>query len=136
MSRFLSIFFITSILIAESSFWNYSYSYLLKKDQVARIVIKKDYLPSIKEEGILKFRWTLYKANKLVLLVNYEGNPTQYLIEDKYRRNTIKIKLLGDYLSVSKEAFAIIRFNDFKNKKASFDVLVRDPEHRLEVRFK
>ena len=58
------------------------------------------------------------------------------MIEKRYRRDTVKVRLLGDYPSVSKEAFAIIRFRDFKNKKATFDVLVRDPEHRIEVRFK
>ena len=80
MSRaFFGLFFAVS-LFSESSFWNYSYSYTLKKDQVARIVIKKDYLPTIEKEGILEFRWTLYKADKLVLLVNYEGFPTQHLI--------------------------------------------------------
>jgi hypothetical protein len=136
MSRaFLGLFFTLS-LFSKSSFWNYSYSYTLKKDQVARVVIKKDYLPTIKKEGILEFRWTLYKGDKLVLLVDYEGFPTQHLIEKRYRRDTVKVKLLGDYPSISKEAFAIIRFRDFKNKKATFDVMVRDPEHRMEVRFK
>ena len=136
MSKILSVFLFSVLFFGESSFWNYSYSYTLKKDQVAKIRIKKDYLPTIKKEGLLQFRWTLFKANKLVLLVDYEGYPTQYLLENRYRRNSVKIKLLGDYPTISKEAFAIIRFKDFKDKKASFDVLIRDPEHRLEVRFK
>jgi len=136
MSKFLSIFVLASMLFGVSSFWSYSYSYTLKKDQIATVRIKKDYLPTIKKEGLLEFRWTLFKDNKLVLHVSYEGFPTQYLLENRYRRNSVKIKLLGDYPTISKEAFAIIRFKDFKNNKAYFDVLIRDPEQRMEVRFK
>ena len=41
---------------------DYQYGYILKKDEIAKVEIKKDYLPTKKDEGILKFRWTLYKA--------------------------------------------------------------------------
>ncbi len=123
-------------VMSGSGYFDYSYSYKLKKDQTARIVIKKDYLPTKKSDGILEFRWTLYKAKKLVLLVRYEGIPTQYLLEKRYKRDSIKIDLLGDYSGVANEVFAIVRFKDFKNSKADFDVLIRDPKKRLEVRFK
>ena len=55
----------------------------------------------------------MYKANKLVLLVNYEAYSI-HLIEKRYRRDMVKVSLLGDYpSSVSKEAFAIIGLRDF-----------------------
>jgi len=136
MSRTFFLLFFTVSLFAKNSFFDYTYSYVLQKDQVAKIDIKKDYLPTKKQDGKLEFRWTLYKAGKLVLLVNYEGHPTQYLLEKRYKRNSVKISLVGDYPTVSKEAFAIIRFDSFKNKKANLYVMIRDPQKRMEVRFK
>ena len=136
MSRIFCLVFLASSLFAESSFWNYTYSYTLKKDQVADIVIKKNYLPTKKSDGILKFRWTLYKGKRLVLLTNYESYPNQFILEKRYKRDTVKIDLLGDNPTISKEAFAIIKFRDFKGDKAYLDVMIRDPEHRMEVRFK
>jgi len=136
MSRILSLLFFAVFVFAQSGYWDYEHSYTLQKDQVARISIKKDYPPTKKDEGILKFRWTLFKADKLVLLTNYEGFPVQHLLEKRYRRDTIKVVLLGDNPTISKEAFAIIKFKDFKNNKASFDVMIRDPQKRLEVRFR
>ncbi len=124
------------LLWSESSFWSYTYSYTLKKDEVVNISIKKDYLPTKKSDGKLKFRWTLYSGKKLVLLVDYEGFKKQYLLESRYKRNTVKINLIGDFQGIKNQAFALIIFKKFKNKKATLDVNIRDPKSRMEVRFK
>ncbi len=124
------------LLYAKSSFWNYTYTYMIKKDEVVNIDIKKDYLPTKKSDGKLKLRWTLYSGEKLVLLADYEGFKNQYLLEKKYKRNAVKINLIGDFEGIKNQAFALVIFRDFKNKKATLDVKIRDPKHRLEVRFK
>ncbi len=123
-------------LYAKSSFWNYTYTYSLKKDEVVNIDIKKDYLPRKKSDGKLKLRWTLFSAKRLVLLVDYEGFKNQYILEKRYKRNAVKINLIGDFVGIKNQAFALVVFRDFKNKKATLDVKIRDPKHRLEVRFK
>ena len=115
---------------------DYSYSYTLKKDEVAKIEIKKDYLPTKKDDGILKFRWTLYHAKRLVLLVEYEGYKYQYLLQKLYNRDRILINLIGDFPEIKNRAYAIIVFRDFKDNKAVFDIFIKDPQKRLEVRFK
>ena len=132
----LFLLLIPFLIYSESSFWNYTYTYTTKKDEVVNIYIKKDYLPTKKSDGKLKFRWTLYTAKKLVLLVDYEGFKYQYLLQKTYKRNAVKINLIGDFNGVKNQAFALIVFKDFKNNKATFDVLIRDPKNRLEVRFK
>ena len=124
------------ILFGSNSFWNYTYSYETKKDEVVKISIKKDYLPTKKSDGILKFRWTLYSGKRLVLLVDYEGFKYHYLLEKNYKRNIVTINLIGDFPSIKERAFALIKFRDFKNNRAFFDVKIRDPQKRLEVRFK
>ena len=115
---------------------DYSYSYTLKKDEIAKIEIKKDYLPTKKSEGILKFRWTLYKADRLVLLVDYEGFKYQYILQKLYQRDRVKINLLRDFPEIKNQAYAIIAFKDFKNNKATLEVFIKDSQKRLEVRFK
>jgi len=124
------------LLCAKTSFWNYTYTYTIKKDEVVNIEIKKDYLPTKKSDGKLNLRWTLYSGEKLVLLVDYEGFKNQYLLEKRYKRDAIKINLIGDFRGIKNQAFALVVFRDFKNKKATLDVKIRDPKHRLEVRFK
>ena len=124
------------VLFCSDSFWNYTYTYETKKDEVVKISIKKDYLPTKQSDGILKFHWTLYSGKRLVLLVDYEGFKYHYLLEKNYKRNIVTINLIGDFSSIKNKAFALIKFRDFKNKKALFDVKIRDPQKRLEVRFK
>ncbi len=135
MSRFFLLIF-SFFLFGSDAFWSYTYTYTLKKDQIAKIEIKKDYLPTKKSDGKLKFRWTLFSGDRLVLLVDYEGFKNQYLLEKRYKRDSIKVNLIGDYDGIKNQIFALIRFKDFKNNKATFDVLIRDPKKRVEVRFK
>jgi len=137
MSKIFFLLLFSTIAFSESSFWSYNHSYSLKKDKLVRVEIKKDYLPTKKSDGILEFRWTLYKAKKLVLLVSYEGFKTQYLLEKKHKRDVVSINLIGDYKSVGSRSFAIIKFSDFDDKKkvANLEVMIRDENKRMEVRF-
>jgi len=134
---FLLIFLLGTFLFSKSSFWSYTYSYSLKKDKLVKVEIKKDYLPTKNSDGILEFRWTLYSAKKLVLLVSYEGFKTQYVLEKQYKRDAISINLIGDYKSIRSKAFAVIKFSDFDDKKkiANLEVMIRDSDKRMEVRF-
>lgn len=134
---FLLIFTLVTLSFSLSSFWSYNHSYSLKKDKLVEIEIKKDYLPTKKTDGKLEFRWTLYKAKKLVLLVSYEGFKTQYILEKLHKRDIVNINLIGDYESVRTKAFAMIKFIDFDEKKklANIEIKIRDVNKRMEVRF-
>jgi hypothetical protein len=139
MSRILFIFF-TLAALATARVENFEFRHLftLKKDQIAEIEIKKDYPVTFPNEGILRFRWTLYHNERLVLLVNYEGFRTQYILEPKYGRRTIKLYLTGDYLRIDKRPFMLLTFDTFDTKLQQAKLLAEfsDHEQRLEIKIK
>jgi hypothetical protein len=129
-------FLLWLIVIVDLSAFDYSDKFILKKDEVAKIeIIKKDYKTHRVSE--LKFRWTLYHNDRLVLLVNYDGFATQYILKKEYQRDSIKIDLVGDYVNIADKVYLILKFRDFKNDKklADFDVMIKDLKKRVEVKF-
>jgi hypothetical protein len=132
MVKLLSI-----LVFCSTTLFGYEYSYRLKKDELAYVKIYKEYPSTKKKEGVLEFRWSLFSANKLILLVDYEGFKTQYLLEKKHKRDSIRLDLVSDYYGVQNRAFATIKLSSFDEKKklASMRVRVVDPKNRLKVEF-
>ncbi len=95
----------------------------------------------IKREGsrkrVLTMRWTLFQNERLVLLVNYDGFPTQYILQKKYKRNSIKIALRDDYHDSFKRAIMIVTFTEFDEAKktALLKASISDPNKRIEIKF-
>ncbi len=137
MSRVLLVFFtLVTLLVANVENFDFTHTFVLKKDQIAEVEIKKDYPRTFPHEGILRFRWTLYHNKRLVLLVDYEGFKSQYILEPIYGRKTIKIYLTGDYLRLDRRAFVLLTFDnyDLKTKRVKFIAEFSDPEKRLEIK--
>ena len=114
--------------------WDYSHDFVLKKDEVSSIeVIKRE----DSSKRVMTLRWTLYQNNRLVLLINYDGFPTQHILQKEYKRNSIKITLRDDYTLASKRCYMIIGFHDFDEAKKT--VLLRasitDPKKVIEIKF-
>jgi len=131
---FLLIFF--SLATAKLIDWDYTHSFNLKKDEIAKIQItKKDYTSQPKPDGELEFRWTLYHNDLLILLVKYEGFSTQYTLKKKYKRDAVRIYLLGDYDNIADRVYLILRFSEFKKETATIEAMIRDPKKRIEVKF-
>lgn len=121
---------------AEVIKWDYTHTFELKKDEVATIsVIKKEYENQSKLEGVLTFRWTLFHNELLVLLVNYEGHPTQHVLQKMYKRDTIVLSLVGDYEQLTQRVLLKLNFSDFSNEIATVKALIYDPKKRVEVKF-
>lgn len=90
-------------------------------------------------EYLLRFRWTLFANNSLIVLVNYRGHPTQYVLEKKDPLESILIPLLPDGEDiVNSQVYVKIVFNDFNqsNKEAVFDIFIKDVNERILVEFK
>ncbi|RUM65114.1 MAG: hypothetical protein DSZ05_06665 [Sulfurospirillum sp.] len=139
MSRILLIFSVWAVLLsAGTENFDFSHMFTLKKDQIAEVEIKKDYPRTFAHEGILRFRWTLYHNKALVLLVDYEGFQTQYILETRYGKNVVKLFLTGDYPRIDKRPFVLLRFDSFdlKQKRAKLLTEFADPEKRLEIKIK
>jgi hypothetical protein len=137
MSR--TVFFsllIVFFAVGELKAFDYSEQFTLKKDQIAKVeVIKRDY--ETHKMALLKFRWTLYHNDRLVLLVNYDGFPTQHVLKKEYKKDSIRLNLLGDYVNIANRVYLILKFSNFDSSKklANFDVMIKDPKKRVEVKF-
>jgi hypothetical protein len=131
----MKLFFFSVLPLLLSAFsWDYSHDFVLKKDKVATIeVIKRE----DRSKRVLTMRWTLFENERLVLLVKYDGFPTQYVVQKKYKRNSIKIALRDDYHEGSKRAIMIVTFKAFDDAKktALLKVSVSDPNKRIEITF-
>ncbi len=115
-----------------------THRFLLKKDQVAVVEIKKDYPSTFPKEGILTFRWTLYHNRRLVVLLDYEGFKHQYILEPKYGRNRLQLFLTGDYKRIDRRPYMLLTFEHFNTKERRALLIARfnDPAKRLEIRIK
>jgi len=72
----------------KQKLWDFQYTFNLKKDKIATIIINKNTKDKkAKSRYILNFRWTLYANKNLILLANYMHYPLQ---------DRVQIKLLGD----------------------------------------
>ena len=114
--------------------WEYAHDFVLKKDEVGVIeVLKREDT----KKRALNVRWTLHQNERLVVLVNYDGFPTQYILQKVYKRNSIRITLRDDYSEGSKRCFLILKFDDFKEDKktALIKAFVHDPKKRIEIKF-
>jgi len=121
-------------LLLSSFSWDYSHDFVLKKDKVARVeVVKRE----DSSKRVLTMRWTLFQNDRLVLLLKYDGFPTQYILQKKYKRNSIKIALRDDYHDGFKQAIMIVTFKDFDTDKkmAHLRVSIMDPKKRIEIHF-
>ncbi|RUM66585.1 MAG: hypothetical protein DSZ06_02945 [Sulfurospirillum sp.] len=130
MSKILFLLLISQALFPFN--WDSLHTYTLKKDQVAKVEItnRED-----QTKELIKFRWTLYTNKRLVLLLKKGAYPTQYILQQRYKANSIKINLSDEYIDEFDRAFLRLSFKDFKSKKAKFDLFVSDPKKRFYVEF-
>ncbi len=139
MSKIWIILLICSSLFGKNvSIFQYEKVFKLNKDDIATIsVIKKDYKTQSELDGKLKLRWTLFKNDILVLLVNYEGFATQHVLQKIYKRDTISVSLMGDYERVQARVFLVLKFSDYDEKKkiVTIEAKIRDPKNRVEITF-
>ena len=136
---FLILFLFCDISFAKSkSFWDFGHTFNLKKDKIATVFINKsDKNKNGKSLYALKFRWTLYANNNLIVLSNYMGYPHQYVLRKERSQDRIRIKLLADANDYNGKTYALIVFSDFnKNKdRAILDVYIKDEAKRIRVDF-
>lgn len=148
MSRIIAgiwlVSFLVNTLFGEDLFL-YQHQFVLKKDEIGNIFInrkevrKKATIDNPNNEYLLRFRWTLFANNTLIVLVNYRGHPYQYALEKKYPLESIIVPLLPDGENViTSQVYAKIVFTDFNqsNKAAVFDIFIKDASERIMVEFK
>ncbi len=109
--------FLASIVIflrAASPIWDVSRNMALQKDEIYQTTFS--YLGMSKQ---LYLYWTLYKNYGLVVHLNYDKFPYQFILYADYKRKSFKIPLsYGD--DIDKDAYLMLDFKEYdeKNKKA------------------
>ncbi len=131
---FFILLFAVSLWAIE---WEYTYTFRLKKDETAKILVHKNFEKPSKLSGVMEFRWTLYKNEGLVLLLKYEGFPHQYVLYRKNDRDFIKVSISKKPSKEWLESYLLMKFEDFDEKRyiATLSVFIRSPLKEYEVSF-
>ncbi|NPA55217.1 MAG: hypothetical protein GXO40_02515 [Epsilonproteobacteria bacterium] len=100
------------------------------------VFLKKDYPVEYKiyyngEVYKLKFRWTLYKNDGLVMLYNFKNHPYQNILYKNTPLNGFK-KYIAFVDSV-KTPFFLVLFKDIKDDIAQLQLLIHNPERNIQI---
>ena len=115
----------------DTEFWDYSFKTELAKDQLYSLSVD-----DLELKKRLVFRWTLFHNNGLVLLVNYDGHPHQYVLYERYQENTVRLKIARKAGYTAHAPFLLLVFKefDYKERKAKFEIVVKDSSKKLLVK--
>jgi len=115
----------------DTEFWDFSTKVELKKDQLYSLSIDDT---EIKKR--LSFRWTLFHNRGLVLLLNYDGHPHQYILYESYRRDTVRLEIARKVGYTAHAPFLLLVFKEFsfENREAKFEILVKDSSKKLLIK--
>ena len=113
--------------------WDYSKEVSLLKDQYQEILVKED-----QQLRVLRFRWTLYANDGLVMHLSYNGNASQFVLYKQYKKNTYKMELLPKLSAYQTAPVLYLQFKqfDYKTEKAYFDILIDDSKKRALIEVK
>lgn len=126
MKKFIVLcIFIASLL--EAAEWNYTKEVHLSKDQIQTVYVREGSVLNV-----LKFRWTLYAGDGLVMHLNYNDRASQFILYKHYKKDAYKVRLLPKKSVYKRVAnlYLVFKKFDHKMKQAHFDILIDDPEKR------
>lgn len=124
----LALLFISS----DAEDWKLDRIVKLKKDKIEKILVKsKGY------EKLLTFRWTLYHNKWLVFFVSLDGFIQQHLLSLNSNNQSIRLNLLTKGRTRLLPPMMLIKFKkfDFIKKRAHFELLMRDKDEKIELKF-
>ena len=101
------------------------------------IYLKKDYpviynINYLNKTYILKFRWTLYKNDGIVMLYDYQGFPFQNILYKNFQTNGFKKFIRWQEKPTS--PYFMIYFKDFSNNVAKFQFLIYNPKMNIKIK--
>ncbi|MGZ5208016.1 MAG: hypothetical protein ACXWB0_03270 [Sulfuricurvum sp.] len=121
------------LLSGQGESWRETKSFTLKKDEIAKIVIKT---ASPKQEKVFFWRWTLYTDKALVVHENFDRFVGQHILTLE-RNQAFRKRLLNALKSEKDVPYGIVVFKKFDEKKktATFDFLLIDKEKRVVLEY-
>lgn len=130
MYRFIIIIILMFSFTLYGASWRESKNFVLKKDQVVKILVKSEGL-----ERVLSFRWTLYTDKILVVHESFDRIVGQHMLSTGYPNQSFRKQLLPQKRSHKDIPYALVVFKKFDegNATAAMDLLLIDKESRIEL---
>ncbi len=122
------LFLLMMAVASYSASWRESKTFLLKKDELAKIMVK-----STGQERLLNFRWTLYTDKALVVHESFDRIVGQHILEGTSQ--SFSKRFLPADKSEMDVPYAVVVFKKFdeENQTAQFDLLLFDKENRVKL---
>lgn len=127
----------TCTLFGAVNSWESQHSFLLKKDEWGKVLVHEKAHP---KRGWYEFwfRWTLYDGKNITVHSRYRDFPKQYnFMFDKFQDSFRQILLNDTSKNSQKKTYLLLNLDEFvkKEKKMRFNVLIKDSEKRLEIKY-
>ena len=132
MLKYLVLVFLF-VSFAQGAEWSYTKELKLSKDEFQTILVKEQQILRV-----LRFRWTLFAGDGLVMHLNYNGQASQFILFKHYKKDTFRVRLLPKKSAYKRVPYLYLKFKkyDHKTSKAYFDILVDDPAKRALIEVK
>lgn len=127
--RQLFIFLLIGVFaLAQAAGWRESKSFILKKDELVKILVKSE-----GQERLLNFRWTLYTDKALVVHESFDRFVGQHILYAGYTNQSFRKVLLSEEKSPRDVPYVTVVFKKFDegNNTAQMDLFLFDRESRI-----
>jgi len=127
---FLSLF-IFNLFSFDSSYWAIEKEFVLQKDELLKLDIKKD-----KDREELNYLWTLFIDKELVNKLWYKRSYFTFSLEKRYKRELFKLKLFNKNSGFREDDYMLIKFVDFDVKKnsATIKIYIHNESENIEIK--
>lgn len=117
----------------QAAEWSYTKEISLNKDQIQTVLVTEK--SSLR---VLKFRWTLFAGDGLVMHLNYNDRASQFILYRHYKKDTYRVELLPKVSTFKRVPYLYLTFKKFDHKtsKAHFEIVIDDPEKRALIELK
>ena len=118
---------------SQAGQWSYTKEIKLDKDQIQTIIVQEQAMVRV-----LRFRWTLFAGEGLVMHLNYNDQASQFILYKHYKKDTYRVPMLPKKSAFKRVPYLYLTFKkfDYKSSKAYFDILIDDPEKRALIEVK
>jgi hypothetical protein len=104
----------------------------LKKDQMKKILVVYS-----NKEKVLKFRWTLFINNGLVIFRSYDRIVAQNILYQRYKNRSFRVELKTRGMDMYNVPYVLIRLKEFKydTREAVFELLLSDASSAVQLKY-
>ena len=104
----------------------------LKKDQMKKILVVYS-----NKEKVLKFRWTLFINNGLVIFRSYDRIVAQNVLYQRYKNRSFRVELKTRGMDMYNVPYVLIRFKEFKydTNEAVLELLLSDASKAVQLKY-